>query len=115
MTVLLKVPVEDGVDLLVESDPSELPDDLVLASPGERIIRSATSLAQALRQIQPVLRVIKAHLLTAAPDQLSVEFGLKLGGETGIILTKGTTEVNFKVTMVWKREAPETTGADAKP
>ena len=28
-----------------------------------------------------------------------VEFGLKLDGETGVIVAKGTAEVNFKVTM----------------
>lgn len=115
MAVLLKVPVEDGLELLVETDRSELPDELVLASPqaGRAIARSAVTLAEALRQIAPVLRTIKAQLLVARPDQLEVEFGLKLGGETGIILTKGTAEVNFKVTMVWNRAAPpETNGAD---
>jgi hypothetical protein len=34
----------------------------------------------------------------------TVEFGVKLGGETGIILAKGTAEVNLKITMTWDRE-----------
>jgi hypothetical protein len=32
-------------------------------------------------------------LAASAPQRLEVEFGVKLGGETGIILTKGTAEV----------------------
>ncbi len=118
MAVLLKVPMEDGLELLVESDRSELPDELldgpVLASSrsGRVIIPSATTLAEALRRVAPMLRTIKAQLLVAMPDEFEVEFGLKLGGETGIILTKGTAEVNFKVTMVWHRPAPATSGTD---
>jgi hypothetical protein len=39
-----------------------------------------------------------------SPDQTVVEFGLKVGGETGMIIAKGTAEVNFKVTMSWGHE-----------
>jgi hypothetical protein len=36
------------------------------------------------------------------PGETTVQFGLKMGGETGMIIAKGTAEVNFAVTMSWK-------------
>ena len=44
-------------------------------------------------------------------EELTVEFGVKLGGETGIILAKGTAEVNLKITMTWDRETGQLEGA----
>jgi hypothetical protein len=33
-----------------------------------------------------------------------VEFGLKIGGEAGVIIAKGTAEVNFTVRVSWKQK-----------
>lgn len=68
---------------------------------GERMTRAATSLEDALAGLQPALQALRAQLERVSPDTVAVEFGLKLGGETGIILAKGTAEVNFKVSMTW--------------
>jgi hypothetical protein len=38
-----------------------------------------------------------------SPDECGVEFGLKLGGETGVIVAKGTAEVNFLVKLTWRK------------
>jgi hypothetical protein len=50
------------------------------------------------------LRTLKDKLVASAPEHFTVEFGVKLGGETGVILAKGTAEVNLKITMTWDRE-----------
>lgn len=47
--------------------------------------------------------MIKEKLAATTPEHFTVEFGVKLGGESGIILAKGTAEVNFKITMIWDR------------
>jgi hypothetical protein len=106
MAVLVEVPVEDGAVLVVEADRQDLPGRLVLAStpkPGEVAARATRSLGESLEQLEPTLRTIKEKLLEHAPDHFSVEFGVKLGGETGVILAKGTAEVNLKMTMTWDR------------
>jgi hypothetical protein len=54
-----------------------------------------------------VLRTIKNRLAASAPEAFEVKFGVKLGGETGIILAKGTAEVNFEITMSWSRRDAE--------
>jgi hypothetical protein len=113
MTVLLQVPLEDaegGGIVLVEADRSDIPGGLVLASPepGQAAARAAQSLSASLERLEPVLRTVKDKLVAAAPEHFAVEFGVKLAGETGIILAKGTAEVNLKITMTWDREARDT-------
>jgi len=108
--MLVQVPVEDvegGAVVLVESDRDEIPGDLTLASPapGQAAAKAAQSLSASLEQLEPVLRTVKGKLVASAPEHFTVEFGVKLGGETGIILAKGTAEVNLKITMTWDRES----------
>jgi Trypsin-co-occurring domain 1 len=109
VTVLLRVPVDDvegGAVVLVESDRADIPGGLTLASPepGQAAAKAARSLSASLEQLEPVLRTVKDKLVASAPEHFTVEFGVKLGGETGIILAKGTVEVNLKITMTWDRE-----------
>jgi Trypsin-co-occurring domain 1 len=110
VTVLLQVPLEDGESggmVLVEADPGEIPGELTLASPepGQAAARAARSLSASLEQLEPVLRTVKDKLVKAAPEHFTVEFGVKLGGETGVIVAKGTAQVNFKITMTWDRKS----------
>jgi hypothetical protein len=110
VAILVQIPVEDvegGAVVLVESDRGDIPSGLTLASPepGQAAARAARSLSASLEQLEPVLRTVKDKLVASAPEHFTVEFGVKLGGETGIILAKGTTEVNLKITMTWDRES----------
>lgn len=109
VTVLMQVPLDDaegGGTVLVEADRGDIPGGLTLASPepGQAAARAAQSLSASLEQLEPVLRTVKDKLVAAAPEHFTVEFGVKLGGETGIIVAKGTAEVNLKITMTWDRQ-----------
>jgi hypothetical protein len=104
---LLGVRVEDGSDefLVFEVDRDQVSDDLALAAaPGEVAARAQATLEEALHRLKPSLRKIVALLKDLAPDEAAVEFGLKIGGETGVIIAKGTADVNFTVRMSWKHE-----------
>ncbi len=111
---LIEVPVEGGGRLMVEVSAAELPGDLELAGarPGEVVARARESLEQALDQIKPALRAVLDRLVTMAPDEVSVEFGLTLGAETGVVIAKGTSEMHFAVTLGWKRPHPGPAAAD---
>jgi hypothetical protein len=107
VALLMSLPVEAGSDemLVVEVDRSEVSEDLVLASePGKVVARAQVTLEEALARLKPSLSKVVDLLKELSPDQTVVEFGLKLGGETGAIIAKGTAEVNFKVTMSWGNE-----------
>ena len=90
--------------MLVEADRADV-SGLTLAAPepGQAVAKASESMARSLERLEPLLRTVKDKLVTAAPEHFTVEFGVKLGGETGIILAKGTAEVNLKITMTWDR------------
>ena len=118
MTVLMQVPLDDAANaasVLVEADSDDIPGGLVLASPepGKAAATAVKSLSASLEHLEPVLRTVKEKLAARAPEHSTVEFGVKLGGETGIILAKGTAQVNLKITITWDRDAKEPV-ADAR-
>lgn len=97
----------DGDNVLVfEVDRSEVSDDLVLASdaPGKVADRARVTLEDALAKLKPSLSKVVHLLKEMSPDETVVEFGLKVGGETGVIIAKGTVEANFSVRLSWKSE-----------
>jgi hypothetical protein len=108
MEYLLGLPVEAGSDevLIFEVERSEVADDLVLASPepGKVAARAQVTLEEALEKLKPSLQKVVRLLKELSPDETGVEFGLKMGGETGVIIAKGTAEVNFAIRMSWKSE-----------
>ena len=103
---LLGLRLEAGTDEVVvfEVDRNEVADDLVLASPGPgaTIARAQVTLEDALAKLKPSLHKVVHLLREMSPDETVVEFGLKIGGETGVIIAKGTAEVNFAIRMSWK-------------
>lgn len=106
MTLLMSLPLEPDSQetLVVEVDRSEVSNDLVLASDhGKVIARAEVTLEEALGRLKPSLSKIVHLLKEVSPDETTVEFGIKLGGETGVIVAKGTAEVNFKVTISWRQ------------
>jgi len=114
VSYLLSVQIEDGSDDLVvfEVDRAAIGEDQVLASraPGVATARARMTLEEALASLQPSLSKVTKTLQAVAPDEMEVEFGLKMGGETGIIVARGTAEVNFRVTLCWKAGTREKSG-----
>src|SRR5262245_18338637 len=90
--------------LVVEIDPADV-SDLVLASqPDELVEKARTSLESALKDIQPGVQTIVDQLRSSEPqpDEATLEFGLKVGGQAGFVVARGTAEVNFVVKLTWK-------------
>ena len=65
--------------------------------------RATTTLNESLEKLRPAIVSAVEHLKSVAADSMTVEFGLKVGGEAGLILAKGTAEVNFRVELSWNR------------
>jgi hypothetical protein len=103
----MEVPVEAGGRLVVQLNDGDLPGNLELAArgPGTIVNYARESLEDALDSLQPVMRAVRERLSAMSPNETTVKFGLVLGGETGIIVAKGTAEVHFTVTLSWKNEA----------
>ncbi|WP_149181648.1 CU044_2847 family protein [Streptomyces sp. TRM49041] len=85
----------------------EVDDDLVGADlervPGEAVVaRARMSLQEAMDQLGPTLSKVFQTIRRLGPHEAELEFGLKMGGETGVIVAKGTADVNFAVRLVWR-------------
>lgn len=103
---VIEVPVEAGGKLLVEASDWQLPGGLELASlePGEVAARAGESLERSLGQLGPAIGAMARRVREMGPDEFTVEFGLTLGAECGIVVAKGSSEVNLNVTLSWKRQ-----------
>ena len=115
--VLLRVPIsDDNKDFIeVEVDQREVA-GVELAANSDDKPYAKYSLTAALSRALPIMRAAVQQFRSAAerPDEISIELGLKIGGETGIIFARGTTEATFRITMSWQREHElETSGPTA--
>ena len=104
-SILLRVPIDDkGEYVLVEVDRRDVSEEVSLAASGtDYIVDATTSLAGSMRRLRPVIRTMLTQLGSVGPDQLALQFGVKIGGETGLIIAKGTAEASFTVTIAWQR------------
>lgn len=111
MAELVEYPLEGGGRLYVQSASVDAASgQLGLASSTEETAKKASeTLESALAQVIPALKSVTGRLKDLSPDDLTVEFGLTLTAETGIIVAKGGAEVHFTVSMAWSKAGPPTT------
>ncbi|GAA1741301.1 CU044_2847 family protein [Luedemannella helvata] len=108
-TVLLKVPVDDTHTEFVEVEVERrdvVEDSVELTADNGRQIGTATySLASSLDHVLPAVRqvITKLRADEHAPDEISMELGLTIGGETGLFFAKGSAESTFTVTATWRK------------
>jgi Trypsin-co-occurring domain 1 len=117
VSALMRMSIGDGPDgvggdfILAEVDRQDVGGPVQLAADdasGRDVARAPQTLADAFDRLGPALSTMLLKLRSAehAPDEIQMEFGLKLGGETGLIFAKGTAEANFAVTVMWAKPAP---------
>jgi len=104
MKQMVEFPLESGGSIWVEvetapSAPSRGGAEKLLTTAGP-------TFEAALENVQPIANTIIAKLknLTTTPDQIQVEFGLKLTAQAGAILASASGEANLKVGLTWKKE-----------
>jgi len=113
MSYLVEFPLEDGTSLLVESGGSG-PGERVTRTgrPSEVIEKARLTFEEALDRVQPAAAIVlrKLRSLAESPDEVEIEFGLKLSAEAGAFIASTGVEGNYKVTVKWKRvlEIPQT-------
>lgn len=105
MKRLIEFPLQDGGVILVEVDSAEPSGGRVRGgSPSEVAEKAKQAFETSLERIKPVAGAVIAKLreLSDQPEQVSVEFGIKLSAEAGVVLASTGVEANFKVTVLWK-------------
>lgn len=109
MRYLLEFPVEGQDDSVVvevftvESDEGDVP----AAKPGEIAYKANQSFEQALEPLKHTVNALVGKLrgLHEAPNEIEIEFGLKMSAEAGAIVAAVGVEANYKVTLKWKRDS----------
>jgi hypothetical protein len=101
---LIEFPVEDGTNLVVEVD-DPLPEGGVVraARPGEVAEKASQTLEAALGKIKPMAGAILSVLedLAKSPQEIQIEFGVKVNANAGAVLASAGMEGHYRVTLVW--------------
>lgn len=105
---LMRVPIEDADGEYVEAEVarSELTSSIrMIDGVGPDLAKAQFSLASSFDRIMPALSGILMRLrnTTHAPDEIDMSLGLKIGGETGLIFARGTSEATFTVNLRWRK------------
>jgi Trypsin-co-occurring domain 1 len=98
---LIAFPVHGHQTLLVEVDDPNVGNAPVARGIAERAQKTFDA---AVAQIRPGVEALMAQLgdLTAKPEQVSLEFGIKFTADANALIAKTSVEGNVKVTLTWK-------------
>jgi hypothetical protein len=109
MKDLVKFPLESGGFVYIETEVTDI-EKGGLVKAGRGLPDEATqSFEAAINSLSPIANTIVSKLIDIAnpPDEATVEFGLTLRADTGVIITKVGAEANFKINLKWVREKKE--------
>ena len=120
MARLAKFVLSDGSSIVaeVDDDSFESPRGVMrggaIVSP-EFVVKANETFDAALDRVRYAAESMLDRLtsLTRPPDEVAVEFGVKLNAETGAVIAKASTEANFKINLKWTRAASSSTSAQA--
>ena len=106
MKRLLEFPLDDGGSVTVEVDEPEAAFGMTRAArPGELAAKAGQTFESAIEKVKPAVKDIMTTLRDLnQPDEIEVEFGLKMTAEAGAIFAAAGMEANFKVTLKWERK-----------
>lgn len=111
MKRLVEFPLDQGGSVLVEVDePSAGPavrglgkDHASLAERTDKTFEDATA------SVTPAASSLIARLrsIDDPPDEIGIEFGVRLSAQTGAFIASMAAEANFAVSMTWRRADPQ--------
>ena len=114
MKRLIEFPLEEGGTMLVEVDEPESSAEsttrggvIKAARPTGEVVEGAKkTFEDAIDKIKPAAQAIidKLRELRDTPDEISVEFGIKLSAEAGAFIASAGVEANYKVSLKWTKK-----------
>jgi hypothetical protein len=108
MAEFLRFTLDDGSEVMFESAES----DLVAPRGGQPVVREGGRLTERLHGVAEAAEEIAGSLRSRlAPDEVSLEFGLKVSGGVNWFFAKAQGEGTIKVTVKWAGNAAATAPA----
>jgi hypothetical protein len=104
MTQLVRFDLEDGRSLLVEVDDDE-PGIERASRLNDLAVQASVSLQSALEDVRSAANVAieKLQSLAQEPDEVEIEFGIRLNAQAGAVIAKTEAEGHLKVRITWKK------------
>jgi hypothetical protein len=102
-------PLKGGGSLVVEVDGADSSGSRVMRgmTTEDAIVSATSTFESALENVRSAAEAILHQLCSLAqpPDEVAVEFGVKMSAESGAIIAKASGEANFKINLVWKKSS----------
>lgn len=106
MKRLIEFPLQEGGSMLVEVDEPETGGVVKASRAGEAAEKATQTLEEAIDKIKPAAQSIITQLrgLHDEPDEVAVEFGIKLSAAAGAFVASASVEANYKVSLKWTKK-----------
>lgn len=104
---VVEMQLSDGTQIWVEVDDRSVVDLSLQQAATPVAATRVPRFGDVGKQIAQVCAEVRTELTTLSsgvkPDEVTLEFGLKIGGKRGIpFVAEGSAEATFKVTAKWK-------------
>jgi NTP-dependent ternary system trypsin peptidase co-occuring protein len=105
MAQLVKMPLDDGGELLIESADGQ---GAIPVGAGGRVVQASETVQKAMGNIRSAAEAVLGELraMEQPPSKVNVEFGIKVTGEASLAIAKSSGEANFNVTIEWNDVKP---------
>jgi len=106
MKKLIEFPVKDGESIVVEVDEAEPEGGMVRVTRlGDAIETASQTFEAAMERIRPALASIVTIVRDInEPNEIGVEFGIKMSAKAGVVIASTDAEANFAVKLTWKKK-----------
>lgn len=108
MSKITEIIGADGEKIYIQYDDESADELVAVSSPIENIQERSEKLKQAISSTvssysQLILKTVREGATALEPNKVTLQFGLQVGGETGIpFVSKGTAQANVTVTIEWE-------------
>ena len=118
MKQLIEFPLDNNETILVEVDISEENKygERKVSRKGDLIKQATLNFKDSLLKIEPVAETIIGRLtrLSKHPEEIEVDFGIKMNAEAGAIIASSGIEANFEIKLKWKWEKNNDNAAEKR-
>jgi hypothetical protein len=103
---LIEFEIDGGNMIIFEGVNDQKPDDLNFVAlndnadptPAQKTLRQAIDTAKSAAEL-----VFNSFKEMNSPDEINLEFGIKMAAKSGVIIASAETEANFKISLKWKK------------
>lgn len=108
MKHLIEFPLQDGTTIIIEVESLESESGMIeAASPGEIVKKAKQTFENSLEKIQPalvsVVEKIRNLNFSQNPNEIEIQFGLRLTATSGAVIAVAGAEANFEVRLKWSQ------------